>query len=296
MAGLLSIGDPKTHIRVDRLRPDGTVEPDPVLTEELRERTDVKYLALRDIQLESASLPDAAAPGTQAIDAAADNFDSQLCQAKEKDGTDIANATTAQGPGWCGVRITAPGVPPKARAWLLTVNGQLAPTITVGPNRFHLWRVANISASTVYRIALVDPTDPKAPFDLCAVSIDGVVAGETGQSAACGTQGAHASYRHVGFAVPSLLLMPGARAEFFVRNLSTAPDAPRRLVLRTTGVQTGPAGDPWPSADLATVVMQGQGVDPALRVIGLLADLVPSTPAPTPAPSSAAAKYGNSTT
>ena len=74
--------------------------------------------------------------------------------------------------------------------------------------------------------------------------------------------------------------MPGARAEFFVRNLSTAPGA--RAASRPH------RRDPWPAADLATVVMQGQGIDPALHVAGLLADLVPSTPAPDPAASAAA--------
>ena len=51
MAGLISIGDPMTHLRVDRLE-NGVSQVDEAATRALRAQTDVRYLALRDLQVE----------------------------------------------------------------------------------------------------------------------------------------------------------------------------------------------------------------------------------------------------
>src|SRR3954453_19237415 len=106
---------------------------------------------------------------------------------------------------------------------MFTVNGQLFPTISVAPNRNHLWRIANLSASRIYVLDLVDQQAPDrytAEHDLCVISLDGVVAGSNG-ARNCGGQpgkptGSH--YANVGFTLKKLLMMPGSRAEIFVPN------------------------------------------------------------------------------
>jgi hypothetical protein len=175
---------------------------------------------------------------------------------------------------------------------MFTVNGQLFPTITVGPNRNHLWRIANLSASRAYVLDLVDQQAPDrdaAEHDLCVISIDGVVAGSNGARSCGGQPGkaAGSQYANVGFTLKRLLMMPGSRAEIFVPNGNTGQGA-ENLVLRTLAMNAGNSdqntqGDVWPQADLAHVIMAPQpkgGPEPRMR---LLANLVRTHLEPGPA-------------
>jgi hypothetical protein len=90
---------------------------------------------------------------------------------------------------------------------------------------------------------------PVRPF--FAITLDGVVAGVPVENEPDET---------LGVRLTRLLLMPGSRAEIFVRAGSCAGDA----TLRTVGIQTGPGGnpaptgDPWPRIALARVHTVGQ--------------------------------------
>ena len=285
LSGLISIGDPKTHLHVDKLDAHGNVVEDAALTKKLRDRTDVQYLALRDIQVNAPALPDKAASGTAATDTGAANYNPGLCSAPASGAPPVVAPVDS---AWCGTR----NPDGSGQAWLFTVNGQLFPRVTLAPNRDQLWRIANISSTVTYAIDLVDAAAADrgaSEIELCAISIDGVVAGSDTSSTACAATNAHPGYKHIGVPLKKLLLMPASRVELYVRNIATVPTQPRNLVLRSVGFTTGQGGngDPWPAVDLASVVMQGQRPDRA-GLENVFSDLSPTTPTPAPAATPAA--------
>lgn len=114
-----------------------------------------------------------------------------------------------------------------------TVNGQLDPVVRIRPGETQLWRLANISANIYYRLHL---------------------------------QGGHFQVvAHDGYPVDriwsadSLLLAAGTRFDVLVRG---GPAGTTRR-LETLAYTTGPAGNTFPRADLATVVSAGRPVPPA---------------------------------
>lgn len=275
MAGLISIGDPMTHLRVDHVENDVS-QVDEAQTRLLRAQTDIKYLALRDIQVNvptcdpaaSGCNPDAVLPGNASAPIAAtdsaDGYDPGLC-----------GGTTKRAGGWCAKPDVSPAgqdhATPFQSVWLFTVNGQLMPSLVEDTGRNHLWRIANLSATVTYVIDLVDGGG--AEKSLCVVVIDGVVAGTTGSNGqACnGGQPHSATYGSVGLSRQRILLMPGSRAEVFLPyEAPSGGDA--TYTLRTIGLNMGnssPAssGDAWPAIDLATVTIKApQPVSPAAPV------------------------------
>lgn len=280
MSGLISIGDPWTHLRVDREDAQGRSQVDVAATRALRAQTDLRYLALRDIQLDvaacateapgcdrRATLPDHPAAAGRAGVAVNDAFSPGLCQSPPADKNGIGFPGAAMyapaDTGFCAAMLGQTN-----RVWMFTVNGQLFPTITFAPNRDQLWRVANLSASVSYVLDLVDAADRAIEVPLCVISLDGVVAGSGGQRS-CGDQPSKAgiaatAYLNVGFSVKRVLLMPGSRAEIFLPFATPGAAEPRSLVLRTVGLDMGSSnprpdaqsqGDVWPQIDLARVAV-----------------------------------------
>ncbi len=292
LSGLISIGDPMTHLRVDREDASGISQVDEAKTRTLRAQTDVKYLALRDIQLAVPACPagggspcDVTAtlpghPGSDGLAATVWDYDPALC------------------PGTVPGRSGDPYDPPDAAfcakhvqddagghnvSWMFTVNGQFLPDVTVGANRNQLWRIANLSASLTYVLELTDTgtPDPSAGLvQLCVISLDGVVTGSTAPT--CSGQTAKASsarYDNVGFGVKQLLLMPGSRAEIFLAYNDLATEQARTLFLRTAGLNMGnsdPAtqGDVWPPMTLARVMVAAKPQAIAPPVPAFRANLV----------------------
>jgi FtsP/CotA-like multicopper oxidase with cupredoxin domain len=112
-----------------------------------------------------------------------------------------------------------------------TVNGQLNPTIHIRPGEVQLWRLANISANIYYNVHLGGQ-----PFQVIAHDanpVDRV------------------------WPAGSLLLAAGARFDVLVRG-----GPPGRTRLETLPYSTGPAGNSFPRATLATVVSEGAPVRP----------------------------------
>ncbi len=112
-----------------------------------------------------------------------------------------------------------------------TVNGQLNPTVTLHPGETELWRIGNVGANLYYRLTL----DGHRFYE---VARDG--------------------YR-LARLVPQreLLLPPGAREEVLVQAAG-----PGTYALRTAGFDTGPQGNQYPGALLATVRVAGAAIRP----------------------------------
>ena len=105
-----------------------------------------------------------------------------------------------------------------------TINGQTMPRIELRQQELQLWRFANIGADMYYRLVL----DGHTFYEL-----------------------ARDGNRHTRLVeMQEILLPPGARSEAFVRG-----GEPGEYRLRTLDVNTGPVGDDYAAADLASVVV-----------------------------------------
>ncbi|MEW2492735.1 multicopper oxidase family protein [Streptomyces nodosus] len=107
-----------------------------------------------------------------------------------------------------------------------TVNGQQNPVIHIRPGETQLWRLANIGANIYYRLHL-----PGTRFHVIAQ--DGVPVRRT-------------------YSEDTLLLPAAARFDVLVQG-----GAPGTTRLETLPFDSGPAGNQFPRADLATVVTDG---------------------------------------
>ena len=254
MSGVISIG---------RARDLLVVEGDKNATAALRAKTDVKYLELKDIQMTTSVAPEDA-DGKSAGKWTGDNAP-DYCGDIDHTHPDYKN-------GYCQQISGA-----THNLWLFSINGQRYPRIDIGAGRNHLWRIANLSATTTY---LLELSDGKDALQFEVVSVDGVVSGASAPT-------------NNSVAMPKrklLLLMPAGRAEILVKNDGSNPGPDRTLVLRTRGVQTGPSGDDWPPVNLAEIHMEKTERDP--KVVSVRALLPDSAGNVTPALKAAAAAVG----
>jgi FtsP/CotA-like multicopper oxidase with cupredoxin domain len=110
-----------------------------------------------------------------------------------------------------------------------TVNGTIEPTLALGQGEIQFWRIANIGADLYYRL-----------------KIDGLVFEELARD----------GNRHNKLVqMEEILLPPGARSEVLIRG-----GQPGNYELRTLAFNTGPDGDSYVAAKLATIVTRGQQV------------------------------------
>src|SRR2546428_7723596 len=125
----------------------------------------------------------------------------------------------------------------------------LNPTITLRPGETELWRIGNVSADLYYLLTL-----------------DGHRFYEVGRDG-----------HRLARLVPKreLLLEPGAREEVLVQAAG-----PGTYALRTAGFDTGPQGNHYPGAVLATVRVAG-GAAPPRALPQRLLSLAPLRPPPT---------------
>jgi suppressor of ftsI len=107
-----------------------------------------------------------------------------------------------------------------------TVNGQLNPTIRIRPGETQLWRLANISANIYYNVHLQGQRFQVIAHD--GTPVDRI------------------------WTADSLLLAAGARFDVLVRGGPAG-----RTELQTLAYNTGPAGNQFPQATLATLVSGG---------------------------------------
>jgi len=125
-----------------------------------------------------------------------------------------------------------------------TVNGQSNPTIRIRPGEVQLWRLANIGANIYYKLRLQGQ-----PF--LVIGHDGNPVART-------------------FAADSLLLAAGSRFDVLVRG---GPHGSAQL--QTLAYNTGPDGNQFPQATLATLVSEGAPVRPVAlpTTVGRFEDL-----------------------
>jgi FtsP/CotA-like multicopper oxidase with cupredoxin domain len=125
-----------------------------------------------------------------------------------------------------------------------TVNGELDPRINIRPGETQLWRFANIGANIFYDLALDGHT-----FHVVA-------------------QDANPVWKV--WATDHLLMPPGSRFEVLVQGAKAGT-----YTLRTRAYGTGPAGNQFPEATLATVVSSGRAQPPAVLPTSLVPKTVP---------------------
>ncbi|WP_377267164.1 multicopper oxidase family protein [Peterkaempfera sp. SMS 1(5)a] len=113
-----------------------------------------------------------------------------------------------------------------------TVNGQLDPAIRIRPGETQLWRLANIGANIYYKLRL-------AGHRFQVIAQDGYPVNRVWTAA-------------------SLVIAAGARFDVLVQG-----GAPGTTRLETLPYDTGPAGNQFPRATLATVVTGGPPMRPA---------------------------------
>ncbi|MFL5402810.1 MAG: multicopper oxidase family protein [Gemmatimonadales bacterium] len=110
-----------------------------------------------------------------------------------------------------------------------TVNGLVNPTLVLHPGETELWQIGNVGANLYYRLRLDD-------HQLYQVARDG---------------------NRLARIVPAeeILLEPGGRIEVLVQ-----PGKRGAYTLRTLAMDTGPGGNQYPGADLATMQVEGAPV------------------------------------
>lgn len=113
-----------------------------------------------------------------------------------------------------------------------TVNGLINPAVPIRPGETQLWRLANIGADIAYNVRLEG-----VRFHVIAQDANPV--GEV-------------------WSADMLVMPPGSRFDVLVQG---PPAGRTRLV--TLPYSTGPAGDSYPQATLATLVSSGKAVKPA---------------------------------
>jgi len=260
MSGVISVGPEKDSIA-----------PYPP---SVRDATDVRYLALRDIQLLS---PCPTKNGAPDCSGTIPSLESVAAGSPAEDAGESYNDGLCGNPdvpkvAWCaGLLIKAANNPIAFQYWLFTVTGQLDPTITLPAGRNHLWRVANLSANVSYVLKLCDVDsvckDPATGLHpMTVVSEDGVQTGSRTSADGPTT---------LGVEVDRLLMMPASRAAILIRN-DEAALAARHWQLRNERLDTGPGpivagvptetGDTWPNMALAEVQLEGSGAAAAAQM------------------------------
>lgn len=245
MASMITVGDPRA-----------------ILPQSLRPLTDVRHLALRDIQL---SVPDCPAEGFLQ-DGRRCEPGAALLPGRVRDGAAIPasfETPNADDPRWdpglCGdFDPNKPSEAPQGgllgdgfcarpqdgmrrhSVWLFTVNGQWMPDITLRPGRYTLLRIANLSANVTYVMEVGEP--------MRVLSLDGALGGEPAPAGP-------------GVVADRILMLPGARAEILM-----GAGSARMLTLRTAGLATARErdadgelqGDVWPAMALARIAVPAQ--------------------------------------
>jgi L-ascorbate oxidase len=166
--------------------------------------------------------------------------------------------------------------------WAFTVNGQLHPEISIADARGEVWRILTASASATYWLAVQDE-ESGAELPVQVLSVDGVSLdlprgstlselqakmGTKIKAVRCPTAnpGGKSSSTREPVCAERILMMPSSRVE-----IAVAPwgGGSGRAVLKTHGFDTGPAGDRWPPAELASIRFPEQASGAKARAIQL---------------------------
>lgn len=243
MSGLLSVGEADANVKAacrtspsDHTKCLNDVDKE---TADLRSRTKVRYVLLRDLPVQNIQgRPDE--PDHTAAEwapAARDFPEGTSCGAW--DGTALNNADPKLRRGFCQRDLHT--------AWLFTLNGQRFPTVTVDSGTNTLLRIGNVSANIGYWLEMYNESDGTV-LPLTVLSLDGIVPAKP-------VSPAQARQPVQAIDLKDLLLMPASRVEIYVRN-DELPHAGRQVyVLRTKDLR-GLGSDEWPEIQLARIVLE----------------------------------------
>ena len=253
-SALLEIGDPLKFEQVDESGARSIAT--------LPAGTQVRYLALRDIQLatpHASAFPDPTKPAKAPIPAhwvttgsPYGDYDPNACAAASPLPTQFGIC------GHAGIDNPDGTIDPSRNldlAWLFTINGQQYPEIELKPGGWTLLRIANMSSNVTYLLQIADnvssaPSTKDAINELPVVSMDGVIAGAN----VAGAKYAVVKNERV-------LLMPAGRVDILIK----ARDCGAQASLGTIGFSTSApdgSGDTWPAIALARLRTPGKSCAP----------------------------------
>lgn len=141
--------------------------------------------------------------------------------------------------------------------WFHTVNGEVYPTIEVGPHG-SIWRMLNSSPSRDYDLSLLSGSGKTIPMQILAVdgvTIEASAPADVLQQALGGKATTVPCRGHlIGVCVTHFEMMPSSRVELRVINPSPQP---QQANLSTAEYKTGAKGlsDDWPKVNLASVML-----------------------------------------
>ena len=182
------------------------------------------------------------------------------------------------------------GEPSGGGRWYFSVNGQVYPHIPVASGNGEIWRITTGSATVSYDLGLRDDVTGQDTL-MQVLAVDGVavepdanatnaelrtMSGTRIQAVPC-PAGVPGKLAHKPLCASRVRLMPSSRVELWVAHR----DAAGRLApagdnasatLYTANVKTGPAGDHWPSVDLARVSFRGTAAANAPQMLSVTGD------------------------
>lgn len=174
-----------------------------------------------------------------------------------------------------GLCAGLPGIPTGGGKWYFSVNGQGYPHIPVAQGNGEIWRITTGSATVTYDLGLRDDVTGRNMV-MQVLSVDGIAVEPDGDASTTDVRnmtGAKITavpcpgdvpgkLTHRPVCATRVMMMPSSRVELWVayRDATgklTAAGPNAKATLYTADVQTGPAGDTWPSVDLAMVSFRG---------------------------------------
>lgn len=182
------------------------------------------------------------------------------------------------------------GRPTGGGRWYFSINGQAFPHIPVHQGNGEIWRLTTASATVTYDLGLRDDATGQDML-VQVLSVDGVavepdaeatdselrsMTGAKVQAVPC-PAGVPGKLAHKPLCASRIRMMPSSRVELWVAhrdaNGHLAPAGTNAsATLYTADVKTGPAGDTWPSVDLAQVSFRGTASADAPQTLSVTGD------------------------
>ena len=214
----------------------------------------VRYMDIRDMQV----LP------TGDVQ---DQEDSEFCAPLPQRGDTREGSCNGQN---LAIQTSDPGPNYTGGKWFCSVNGEVYPTLHVDRLNGEVWRMLNGAASRSYDFTIQNDQD-HAPVYFQVISLDGValapppgtdvtqmaVGGRFKPTPCPGTKPPHRLSEPV--CATHMVMFPSSRADIFLGSFQ--PGHLTSATFLTTDLNTGPAGDDWPSAKMAHLVFSGNGTN-----------------------------------
>jgi FtsP/CotA-like multicopper oxidase with cupredoxin domain len=210
----------------------------------------VRYMDIRDMQV----LPNGDVQ---------DQEDSEFCTPLPQPGDKREGSCAGQN---LGAQSSDPGPDYTGGKWFFSVNGQVYPTLHVDRQNGEVWRMLNGAASRAYDFTVQNDQN-HAPILFQVLSLDGVALAPTAGTdvTRMGTGGRFKPVQCPGPKQPHrlsepvcathMVMFPSSRADIFFGSFQPGHVASATFV--TTDLNTGPAGDDWPSAKIAHLEFSG---------------------------------------